>query len=87
MLVPVAVGTADGLAMVVEDRPGPLQAYIMAPVPPLATEVRFTVPPRQTGPLLLSVAAGTAGTASTVTVVVDTVPELHPEPVLLTVRE
>ena len=84
MLAPVAVGTADGLPMVVEDRPGPLQAYIMAPVPPLATEVRFTVPPRQTGPLLLSVAAGTA---STVTVVVDTVPELQPEPVLLTVRE
>ena len=84
MLVPVAVGTADGLPMVAEDNPGPLQEYIMAPVPPLATELRFTVPPRHTGPLLLSVAAGTA---STVTVVVDTVPELHPEPVLLTVRE
>ena len=56
----------------------------MVPVPPLATEVRFTVPPRQTGPLLLSVAAGTP---STVTVVVYTVPELQPEPVLLTVRE
>ena len=56
----------------------------MVPVPPLVEELRFTVPPRHTGPLLLSVAAGTA---STVTVVVDTVPELHPEPVLLTVRE
>ena len=56
----------------------------MVPVPPLVEELRFTVPPRQTGPLLLSVAAGTA---LTVTVVVYTVPELHPEPVLLTVRE
>ena len=56
----------------------------MVPVPPLATEVRFTVPPRHTGPLLLSVAAGTA---LTVTVVVYTVPEVQPEPVLLTVRE
>ena len=84
MLVPVAAGTADGLPMVVEDNPGPLHAYIIVPVPPLVEELRFTVPPRHTGPLLLSVAAGTA---LTVTVVVDTVPELHPEPVLLTVRE
>ena len=84
MAVPVTVGAADVLAMDDEDRPGPLQEYIVDPVPPLADEVRFTVPPRQTGPLLLSVAAGTA---LTITAVVYTEPEVQPEPVLLTVRE
>lgn len=82
--MPVTVGTAEGLATVVEDKPMPLQVYMIVPVPPLADDVRFTVPPRHIGPSLLTVVVGIA---FTVTEVVYCVPELQPEPVLLTVSE
>jgi len=67
-----------------DDRFEPLHAYSIVPVPPDAAEVRFTVPPTHIGVLLVGAAVGTA---FTVTAVVYTVPELQPEPVLLTVNE
>ena len=53
-------------------------------MPPDAADVRLTVPPTHIGLLLVGAAVGTA---LTVTAVVYTVPELQPEPVLLTVNE
>ena len=82
--VPVAVGVPVGLATDDEDKPVPLQAYRIVPVPPVADEVRLTFPPRHIGPSLPAVAVGTALTD---TDVVYTVPELQPDPVLLTVSE
>jgi len=57
---------------------------VIAPIPPVADEVRFAVPPRHIGPSLPIVVAGTAFTE---TDVVYTVPELQPDPALLTVSE
>jgi hypothetical protein len=56
----------------------------MVPVPPVAFAANVAVPPVHIGPPLVGAAMGTA---FTVTVVVYTVPELQPEPVLLTVTE
>ena len=56
----------------------------MVPVPPDAAEVRFTVPPKHIGVLLVGAAVGTA---FTVTAVVYTAPGLQPEPLVLTVNE
>ena len=72
------------MATVPDDKLGPLHAYNKVPVPPAPFAVRFTVPPKQIGVLL---AGAAVGTAFTVTVVVYTVPELQPLPVLLTVNE
>lgn len=84
--VPVDVGTAEGLAEVVDTKPWPFQVYMIVPVPPLADEVRSTVPPRHIGELFVGEAVGTA---STVTVVVYTVLGLQPgKPLpLVTVNE
>jgi len=83
-LVPVAVGVPVGLATEDDDKPVPLHAYRIVPVPPLADEVRFTFPPRHIGPSLPIVVVGTE---LTITDVVYTVPELQPAPVLLTESE
>ena len=82
-IVPVTVGTAVGLAAIMDDKAGPLQEYRSVPVPPVAEEVRFTVPPRHIGELLDGAAVGTA---FTVTGVVRT-PEVQPEPVVVKVSE
>jgi len=65
----VAVGVAVGLALVVLERFGPLQAYVKAPIPPAPAEVRLTIPPAHMGVLLEGAAVGTVFTV-TVTVAV-----------------
>jgi hypothetical protein len=61
----VTVGVAVGFSVVAEDKPGPLQANVVAPSAGLA--VKFTVPPLQMYPLLVGAAEGGV---LTVTVVV-----------------
>lgn len=80
----VTVGVAVGLAAVADDKFGPLHAYTVVPVPPVAFAVSVTAPPLHIGPLLVGAAVGAA---STVTVVVYTVPGLQPKPWLVTVTE
>ena len=64
MLAGVADADDEVLLPLIEE---PLHAYSIVPLPPVALEVRFTVPPTHIAPLLPIVAVGTA---STVTVVV-----------------
>ena len=52
--------------------------------PPEGTAVRFTVPPTHIGPLLLTVAVGLG---LTITVVAYTVAGLHPDALMVTVKE
>ena len=59
----------------------PLHAYSIVPVPPVALELRCTVPPTHIGPSLLIVAVGTASTVTVVVLVL-----LQPDTALLTVN-
>ena len=58
----VTVGVAVGLAAVVDDKLGPLHAYINVPVPPVPFAVSVTVLPLHIGPLFVGAAVGTANT-------------------------
>ena len=69
----VTLGVAVGFATVVDDKDGPLHAYVAVLPPGLAVSV--TVPPLQIGPLLVGAAVGVA---FTVTEVVYTVAGEHP---------
>ena len=69
----VAVGVAVGFCVVVEDKPGPLHEYTVAPPDGLASN--DTVPPAHMVPLF---AGAAMGVAFTVTLVVYTVAGLQP---------
>ena len=84
-VVPVTVGIAVVVAALGEPlMPGPVHAYVFEPTVPVAFAIRFTVPPRHIGPVLVGAAVGTG---FTLTFVVYAVPELHPEAVFVTITE
>jgi hypothetical protein len=74
----VTVGVAVGLATEVDERPGPLQLYVVAP--PAGFAVSVAVPPLHIGPLFVGAAVGVVLTVTDVVYTVDGLQPGFPEP-------